>query len=204
MSYCCDAVATDSGTLIPMVDSLQQIAVGRLKTMMADAAYCSILDLRGCADRGIELLAPFTCKPTRSRKRRNRRRQTARSHVTNFVSMMHGIVISALPVASCRTQVANENNVMEVSRSGNLVIDAFRHTAESVHSRHNAFGLVHRVERSSVLKDKSYWMLSVRRCPIRKCNRGTRCVARRWNSALLTPETIAAFSGFMVEVIAGN
>ena len=79
MSYCCDAVATDSGTLIPMVDSLQQIAGGRLKTMMADAAYCSILDLRGCADRGIELLAPVQANSfTEKKKQAKTNRQIPR------------------------------------------------------------------------------------------------------------------------------
>ena len=79
MSYCCDAVATDSGTLIPMVDSLQQIAGGRLKTMMADAAYCSILDLRGCADRGIALLAPVQANSfTEKKKQAKTNRQIPR------------------------------------------------------------------------------------------------------------------------------
>ncbi len=41
-----------------MIDLTQKIVGGRLKTMMADAAYCSILDLLGCTDRGVELLAP--------------------------------------------------------------------------------------------------------------------------------------------------
>jgi transposase len=58
LSYSCDPVVTDTGTLIPMVDKTQQIVGGRLKTMLADAAYCSILDLRDCGERGIELLAP--------------------------------------------------------------------------------------------------------------------------------------------------
>jgi hypothetical protein len=58
LSYGCDAVVTDTGTLIPMVDKTQEIVGGHLKTMVADAAYCSILDLRDCAERGIELLAP--------------------------------------------------------------------------------------------------------------------------------------------------
>jgi transposase len=36
MSYCCDAIATDSGTLIPTVDSVQKIVEGRCKTMQDD------------------------------------------------------------------------------------------------------------------------------------------------------------------------
>jgi len=58
LSYCCQPAATDAGTLAPMIDKTQEIVGGRLKTIMADAAYCSILDLRDCQQRGIELLAP--------------------------------------------------------------------------------------------------------------------------------------------------
>ena len=58
LSFSCDSVVTDTGTLIPMVDKTQQIVDDRLKTMLADAAYCSILDLRDCAEREVELLAP--------------------------------------------------------------------------------------------------------------------------------------------------
>ncbi len=58
MSYCCEASVTDVGTLAPMIDKTQSIVGGRLKTMMADAAYCTILDLRDCEERNVELLAP--------------------------------------------------------------------------------------------------------------------------------------------------
>jgi transposase len=58
MSYCCKPEVTDAGTLAPMIDKTQKAVGGQLKTMMADAAYCSIVDLQDCRDRGIELLAP--------------------------------------------------------------------------------------------------------------------------------------------------
>jgi hypothetical protein len=58
MSYCCEASVTDVGTLAPMIDKTLQATRGGLKTMMADAAYCSIVDLRECQQRNIELLAP--------------------------------------------------------------------------------------------------------------------------------------------------
>lgn len=58
LSYGCDAVVSDTGTLIPMIDKTQAMTGGRLKTMLADSAYCSILDLRDCAERHVELLAP--------------------------------------------------------------------------------------------------------------------------------------------------
>lgn len=58
MSYCCEPEVTDVGTLAPMIDKTQQAVRGQLKTMMADAAYCSIVDLQDCRERDIELLAP--------------------------------------------------------------------------------------------------------------------------------------------------
>jgi len=58
MSYSCDAQATDAGTLAPMIDKTQKLVGGRLKTVLADAGYCSTLDLRDCIERDIELLAP--------------------------------------------------------------------------------------------------------------------------------------------------
>lgn len=58
LSYCCLAETTDAGTLAPMIDKTQAIVGGILETMMADAAYCSILDLRDCQQRQVDLLAP--------------------------------------------------------------------------------------------------------------------------------------------------
>lgn len=58
VAYQCEASVCDTGTLAPMIDLAQKIVGGRLKCMMADAAYCTILDLRDCQQRNIELLAP--------------------------------------------------------------------------------------------------------------------------------------------------
>lgn len=58
LSYCCEASVTDAGTLAPMIDLTQSIIGGSLRTVIADAAYCTILDLQDCLDRNIELLAP--------------------------------------------------------------------------------------------------------------------------------------------------
>ena len=58
MSYCCEPEVTDVGTLAPMIDKTQKTVGGQLKTMIADAAYCSIVDLQDCRDRNIGLLAP--------------------------------------------------------------------------------------------------------------------------------------------------
>lgn len=79
MAYGCEASATDAGTLAPMIDKTQQFVSGGLKTMMADAAYCSIIDLQECQQRNIELLAPVQANPfTESKKRRQPNRQIPR------------------------------------------------------------------------------------------------------------------------------
>lgn len=49
---------TDVGTLGPMIDQVQKIIGGTLKTISADAGYSSVLDLQDCLERGIDLLAP--------------------------------------------------------------------------------------------------------------------------------------------------
>ena len=58
LGYQCEAAVCDTGTLTPMIDRVQEIVDGRLRCMMADATYCTILDLQDCRDRDVELLAP--------------------------------------------------------------------------------------------------------------------------------------------------
>ena len=58
LGYQCEAAVCDTGTLAPMIDRVQEVVGGRLQCMMADAAYCTILDLQACQERGVELLAP--------------------------------------------------------------------------------------------------------------------------------------------------
>jgi len=72
ISYCCEAAANDAGTLAPMIDKTQRIVSGKLRCVMADAAYCSILDLQDCQDRNIELLAPVQSNSMTESKKKNR------------------------------------------------------------------------------------------------------------------------------------
>ena len=71
VSYSCEAAANDNGMLAPMIDKTQKITGGRLKTVLADGGYCSILDLRDAQERGIDLLAPpsasGSCRRCKSR-----------------------------------------------------------------------------------------------------------------------------------------
>ena len=52
------AQASDAGTLPPMLDRAEAMLGGPLGTMITDAGYVSILDLRACAEREVELIAP--------------------------------------------------------------------------------------------------------------------------------------------------
>ena len=58
LGYQCDATTGDSGTLAPMIDRVQAIVGNRLRIVLADAGYCSILDLQDCLKRDVELFAP--------------------------------------------------------------------------------------------------------------------------------------------------
>ena len=58
ISYQCDAAANDNGTLAPMIDKTQRIVGGRLRRVLADGGYCSILDLVDVKEREVELFAP--------------------------------------------------------------------------------------------------------------------------------------------------
>lgn len=83
LSYACYAAATDAGTLAPMIDKTQRIVGGRLETVMADGAYCSILDLRDAQERNIDLLAPVPANDsTNKRKSISGERQIPRSKFT--------------------------------------------------------------------------------------------------------------------------
>ena len=79
VSYGCQAAVSDVGTLAPMIDKTQSTVGGRLKTMMADAAYCTILDLRDCTARHVELFAPVQTNAfSEKKKQRKAKRQISR------------------------------------------------------------------------------------------------------------------------------
>lgn len=83
LSYDCAAATCDAGTLAPMIDKTQLIVGERLKTMLADGADCSILDLRDAKDRHVDLLAPVPANSsTNKRKSASGERQIPRSEFT--------------------------------------------------------------------------------------------------------------------------
>jgi transposase len=82
MSYGCEAAVSDVGTLAPMIDKTQSIVGGRLKTMMADAAYCTILDLRDCEARNVELFSPVQANAFSEKKKARANKQIPRDAFT--------------------------------------------------------------------------------------------------------------------------
>lgn len=78
MSYSCEAQATDAGTLAPLIDKTQKTVGGRLKTVLADAGYCSTLDLQDCRQREVELLAPVQSNAFTQFKKSQSTRQISR------------------------------------------------------------------------------------------------------------------------------
>jgi len=72
MSFTCEPKVTDVGTLAPMIDKTQKVVRGKLRKVIADAAYCSIVDLQDCRTRKIELLAPVQANSFTDSKRKGK------------------------------------------------------------------------------------------------------------------------------------
>lgn len=51
--------ATDAGTLAPLLDRVQQVLGRYPRQQVTDAGYVSILDLRECRERQVQLIAPY-------------------------------------------------------------------------------------------------------------------------------------------------
>lgn len=69
ISYTCEAATGDVGMLAPMIDKTQQIVGGRLKQVLADGGYCTILDVWDSIDRNVELFAPVSASGTSRRSK---------------------------------------------------------------------------------------------------------------------------------------
>lgn len=57
VAYCTEAQQSDVGTLLPMLDAGQAVLGHTIKYVGTDKTYCTILELKGCEERHIELLA---------------------------------------------------------------------------------------------------------------------------------------------------
>ena len=58
LTYSVFAQCTDSGTLVPMIERTQKVVGDLLEKVIADAGYCSLLDLKDCRECNVELYAP--------------------------------------------------------------------------------------------------------------------------------------------------
>lgn len=60
LSYTCEASTSDAGMLAPMIDLTVSITGSKLKTVLADGGYCTILDVSDALERGVDLVAPVS------------------------------------------------------------------------------------------------------------------------------------------------
>lgn len=60
LGYACEASTGDNGMLAPMIDKTQRIVGDRLKNVLADGSYCTILDVADALARNINLVAPVS------------------------------------------------------------------------------------------------------------------------------------------------
>jgi hypothetical protein len=72
MAYSVFPQATDAGTLAPLLDRVQRTFGHHLKRVIADAGYVSILDLRLCAEREVQLIAPYQANDFTAAKKQKR------------------------------------------------------------------------------------------------------------------------------------
>jgi len=56
-AYCTEAQQSDVGTLLPLLDVAQAVVGNTIKQVGTDQTYCTILELQGCEERRIELIA---------------------------------------------------------------------------------------------------------------------------------------------------
>lgn len=78
------ASATDVGTLIPMIDKVQSLVGGAIQRVCTDSTYATILELRACQERNIELIA-LVQENSWTEKKRQRKGVVPASNKRDFV-----------------------------------------------------------------------------------------------------------------------
>ena len=130
LSYDCAAATCDAGTLAPMIDKTQRIVGGRLKTMLADGAYCSILDLRDAEDRNVDLLAPVPANSsTNKRKTASGEQQIPRSEFT------YDATANAYTCPAGHTLPYRERERKQ--RFGGRTLEQYRYQCSASHCHHH-------------------------------------------------------------------
>lgn len=80
LGYLCRPEATDAGTLTPLIDQVQQTVGGTLKRVLADSAYCTMVDVIDCDRRRIDLIAPVQANSfTESKQKKSGRAKNNRA-----------------------------------------------------------------------------------------------------------------------------
>lgn len=126
LSYDCAAATGDAGTLAPMIDKTQRIVGGRLTTILADGAYCSILDLRDAEDRNVDLLAPVSATSiTNKRKTASGEPQIPRSEFT-YDATANSYTCPAGHTLPYKERQRNR-------RFGGRTLDQYRYQCSAVH-----------------------------------------------------------------------
>jgi transposase len=69
LSFDVFAQTTDAGTLAPMLDRTEGVTGRMLDQIDTDAGYASLLDLKSCQERGVQLVAPVNENDFTERKR---------------------------------------------------------------------------------------------------------------------------------------
>lgn len=77
------AAATDVGTLIPMVDKTQALVGGTIERVCTDSTYATVLELKECRDRNIDLIA-LVQENSYTEKNRQRRGTLPSSNKQDF------------------------------------------------------------------------------------------------------------------------
>lgn len=78
------ATATDVGTLIPMIDKVQSLVGGTVRRVCTDATYATVLELRECHKRNIDLIA-LVQENSWTEKKRQRRGAVPGSNKQDFI-----------------------------------------------------------------------------------------------------------------------
>lgn len=78
------ATATDVGTLIPMIDKVQPLVGGAIRKVCTDSTYATVLELRACQERNVELIA-LVQENSWTEKKKKRKGVVVASNKQDFV-----------------------------------------------------------------------------------------------------------------------
>ena len=197
MAYDCKPDVTDVGTLAPMIDKTQKVVRGQLKTIIADAGYCSIVDLQDCRTRGSELLAPVQANGiTKSKKKAPSLQQISRDQFDWDETKQ----CYRCPQGHYLKYQDRARNGTVADTFGNIAIAVIACIAAVADSRTHVFVPAVHAEGSRDSKTKSCWTTNERKWKPRRCKHVIESEAKRLNACTATVKEIVASHVFMDEV----